>query len=95
MLNFLHFIFDCAMNAIGAVVGSVYDSSYEKLTAGHGAIAGCIFMVSTFALVKIFGIDHEGHFKYEWSIPVSILISTIISIIYLSLAYFLCLKKDL
>lgn len=88
MLGFLRFIFDCLMNAIGTVVGSVYDTDYDRMTSLHGSVAGLIWLISTVIFILIFGLDYEKRPKHEWSIPVASIISVIIVIIYLAAIYF-------
>ena len=86
-MNFVHFILDCILYAIGYSVGDVYTSNEIHSKAFHGIIGGLILVVSSFLMIEKFCLDFDRYPKNRVCIPLTIIGVIVITVIYFALVY--------
>lgn len=77
------------MNAVGCMVGDVNQSLPEGEKATYGVVGGLLFVISSFVLIRCFCLDCEGYPKKDGLIPLALLISFCIVLVFFIVIYIL------
>ena len=88
-MDFIRFVFECFLNALGYMVGDVYTSREIHTKALHGIISGALFVAVSFLLIKFFCLDYNRYPKKNGCVLLAIILAAIIALIYLVLVYWI------